>query len=90
MAKRILRKWAVTVLDGDDVFSMLAVKDGKCVETGRKATVVLRTKGKVTSVHAADIPEGWEQRYHSHCRVALGNRPKNDPEGVGYVILRCL
>jgi hypothetical protein len=88
--KRILKDWAVTVLDGDDVFTMLTVVDGQTVDTGRKATVVLRTKGKVTSSHAADIPKGWEKRYHSHCRVALGNRRKDDPLGLGYVILRCL
>ena len=87
--KRILKKWAVNVIE-DDVFTMLAVKDGKFVDTGRKAVTVLRTKGKVTSVHAADIPEGWEQRFHSNCRVALANRPANDPLGLGYRILRCL
>ena len=88
--KRILRKWAVTVLDSDDVFEMLAIVDGKGVPTGRKATVVLRTKGKRTSVHAADIPSGWERVYHSNCRVALARRPKDDPQGAGYVILRCI
>jgi hypothetical protein len=88
--KRILRKWAVTVMDSDDVFTMLAVKDGKSVDTGRKATSVLRTKGKRTVTHAADIPKGWEKRYHSQCRVALGNRPANDPQGPGYVIIRCI
>jgi len=89
MAKRILRKWTVNVVD-DVPFTMLAIKDGKSVETGRKAVLVLRTKGELTSVHAADIPKGWDERVHMHCRVALGNRPKNDPDGVGYVILRCI
>jgi len=89
MSRRILRSWTVNVVE-DEPFTMLTVKDGKSVDTGRRAVTVLRTKGDRNVTHAADIPEGWDTRYHLYCRVALGRRAKSDPLGAGYVILRCL
>ena len=78
------RSWRTNVID-DEPFTFLTVKDGKSVDTGIPAVLVLRTKGKKTAVHGARIPKGWTKVYHGHCRVEIEQGLDGE-----YAIVRCI
>jgi hypothetical protein len=67
---RHFKKWRTNIID-DEVFDFVHVVNGKAVPDGTKGILVLRTKGRKTSIHGVMVPPTFGRTYHANCRIEI-------------------